>query len=98
VEGSGDTARQGWQRAHAYTCDVTNRYQVEETARRVLKEFGRVDILVNNAPNMAVPQVNAAEKVVDVVNANILSHFWVSCKFVVLFMWSSEPRDELPKL
>lgn len=29
--------------------DVTNREQVEETARKVEKEFGRLDVLVNNA-------------------------------------------------
>jgi len=82
LEGSGNTVREGWERAHAYTCDVTDRYQVAETAQRVLKDFGRVDILVNNAPNTAAPQVRAADVVVGIVSENLLSHFWVSCKFV----------------
>jgi len=86
LEGSGNTVREGWERAHAYTCDVTDRYQVAETAQRVLKDFGRVDILVNNAPNMADPQVRAPEVVVSIVRENLLSHFWVSCKFVESYL------------
>ncbi|GFG40857.1 hypothetical protein Cfor_05356 [Coptotermes formosanus] len=86
LEGTGATVRAGWERAHAYTCDVTDRHQVAETAQRVLKDFGRVDILVNNAPNTAAPKVHAPEVVVDVVNGNLLSHFWVSCKFVESYL------------
>ena len=65
---------------------MTDRYQVAETAQRVLKDFGRVDILVNNAPNMADPQVRAPEVVVSIVRENLLSHFWVSCKFVESYL------------
>lgn len=86
LEGSGNTVREGWERAHAYTCDVKDRYQVAETAQRVLKDFGRVDILVNNAPNTAGPHVRAAEVVVGIVSENLLSHFWVSCKFVESYL------------
>jgi Dehydrogenases with different specificities (related to short-chain alcohol dehydrogenases) len=86
LEGRGETVREGWERAHGYTCDVTDRYQVAEMAQRVLKDFGRVDILVNNAPNTAEPHVRAAEVVVDVVKENLLSHFWVSCKFVEFYL------------
>jgi NAD(P)-dependent dehydrogenase (short-subunit alcohol dehydrogenase family) len=55
---------------------------VAETSQRVLKDFGRVDILVNNAPNTAGPHERAAEVVVGIVSENILSHFWVSWKFL----------------
>lgn len=82
LEGSGNTVREGWEPAHAYTCDVTDRYQVAETAQRVLKDFGRVDILVNNAPNTAAPQVRAAEVVVGIVSENLLSHFWTLMAFL----------------
>jgi NAD(P)-dependent dehydrogenase (short-subunit alcohol dehydrogenase family) len=58
---------------------------VAEVARRVLTDFGRVDILVNYARNAAGPQVRAAEVFVDAVNEKLLSHFWVSCKFVQSF-------------
>src|SRR2546425_5318853 len=36
-------------RALAVTMDITSEEQIAEMARRALKEFGRCDILVNNA-------------------------------------------------
>jgi short-subunit dehydrogenase len=36
-------------RARAFVCDVSSPRSVASTARRVLKRFGRVDVLVNNA-------------------------------------------------
>lgn len=82
LESSGDTVREGWERAHAYTCDVTDRYQVAETAQRVLRDFGRVDILVNNAHNTASPHERTAEVVVGIVSENLLSHFWTLLAFL----------------
>ncbi|KAJ1369675.1 Protein dhs-3 [Parelaphostrongylus tenuis] len=35
--------------AHAYTVDLSKRDQIYETAERVKKEVGKVDILINNA-------------------------------------------------
>lgn len=36
-------------KATAYSVDVANGAQVAETSEKILKEFGRVDVLVNNA-------------------------------------------------
>lgn len=36
-------------RAIGLTCDVTDEAQVQETVRAALREFGQIDILVNNA-------------------------------------------------
>ena len=36
-------------RAAIYTCDVTDQAQVEDAVRRITSEFGRIDILINNA-------------------------------------------------
>src|SRR6058998_2446584 len=36
-------------RAAAIKCDVTDPEQVQETVRRIVAEFGSVDILINNA-------------------------------------------------
>ena len=36
-------------KATAYAVDVANSAQVAETCEKILKEFGRVDVLVNNA-------------------------------------------------
>ncbi|EHH69297.1 SDR family oxidoreductase [Gluconobacter morbifer] len=47
LTGKGQTAR-------AYTLDVTDRQQVEETVKAVQRDFGRLDVLVNNAGLMAI--------------------------------------------
>lgn len=40
-------------RAAAYKCDVADFALVEETFRRIGEDFGRIDILVNNAASPA---------------------------------------------
>lgn len=35
--------------AHPYVCDVTSPEQIANTVQRILGDFGRVDILINNA-------------------------------------------------
>src|SRR5437868_4373865 len=39
----------GGDRVLAVPCDVTDKFQVADLARRVTERFGRIDILVNNA-------------------------------------------------
>jgi NAD(P)-dependent dehydrogenase (short-subunit alcohol dehydrogenase family) len=56
---------------------VTDKNQVEQLAQHVLKDLGRVDILVNNAGMKPITHMETTE-VVDAVNENILSHYWVS--------------------
>jgi len=43
-----DLWRVGWQ-ARFYRCDVTSRKDCEETVRAIRSDFGRIDILFNNA-------------------------------------------------
>jgi 3-oxoacyl-[acyl-carrier protein] reductase len=45
---AGEIAKLGG-KATAYAVDVANSAQVAETCAKILKEFGRVDVLVNNA-------------------------------------------------
>lgn len=35
--------------AHPYICDVASLEQVQQTVQAILKDFGRVDVLINNA-------------------------------------------------
>ncbi len=35
--------------AHPYVCDVGSVEQIQQTAQRILKDLGRIDILINNA-------------------------------------------------
>ncbi|WP_225198344.1 SDR family oxidoreductase [Gluconobacter oxydans] len=45
------------QTARAYTLDVTRRSEVEETVAAVARDFGRLDVLVNNAGLMAIAPI-----------------------------------------
>lgn len=45
------------QTARAYTLDVTKRSEVEETIAAVVRDFDRLDVLVNNAGLMAIAPI-----------------------------------------
>src|SRR5262245_41576219 len=49
IEAVAEEARRFGRRAVAAPCDVTDATQLEDVARRVLTDFGRIDLLVNNA-------------------------------------------------
>jgi NAD(P)-dependent dehydrogenase (short-subunit alcohol dehydrogenase family) len=72
----------------AISCDVTKMNQVSETVKKVLSQFGKIDILINNAGAIAVhtPIEDMTEEEWDRVLAlNLKSHFFF-CKFVVPYM------------
>jgi len=49
IEAVAEEARRFGVRALAVPCDVTDPAQLEEVTRRTMEEFGRIDLLVNNA-------------------------------------------------
>jgi len=49
IEAVAEEARRFGSRALAVRCDVTDPAQLEEVTQRTLAEFGRIDLLVNNA-------------------------------------------------
>jgi 7-alpha-hydroxysteroid dehydrogenase len=49
IEATAERARSFGARALPLRCDVTDAAQLEEIARRTVAEFGRLDLLVNNA-------------------------------------------------
>ena len=49
IEAVAEEARRFGSRALAVPCDVTDPAQLEEVTRRTIAEFGRIDLLVNNA-------------------------------------------------
>jgi len=63
--------KQTGRKAELYACDVSDADEVENTAKAILKDFGRVDILVNNAGItrdnlLASLNVEAIDAVIDV--------------------------------
>ena len=49
IDAVAEAVRGAGRRALAVPCDVTDRAQLEELVARTHKEFGRIDVLVNNA-------------------------------------------------
>ena len=49
IDGVAEGIREGGSSALAVSCDVTDRAQLEGLIAATLKEFGRIDVLVNNA-------------------------------------------------
>jgi 7-alpha-hydroxysteroid dehydrogenase len=67
-------------RALAVACDVMKREQLENLVQRTLDEFGRIDVLVNNAGGSApAPALRTSERYFEsVVRFNLVSPFLLS--------------------
>ncbi|KAK5645123.1 hypothetical protein RI129_006423 [Pyrocoelia pectoralis] len=71
----------GYEKAHAYKCDVSDYAKVLEMCQKVESEVGNVTILINNA---GVSYVNflgrlcetSKAEIEQIISVNILSHFW----------------------
>ena len=64
--------------------DVSNSNEVQECVDRVLKEFGKIDILINNAAVLTHGKVDkmAVDKWNDSININISGVFYC-CKYIL---------------
>lgn len=75
-------------KAHGYRCDVTQRTEVYQTAKRVEAEHGPVDILINNAGMVSgkflleIPD----EKIEETIAVNCLALFWTTRAFLPSMM------------
>ena len=49
LEEQADIIRKHGYEAHAYSCDLSDMNDIDRLAKKVLEDFGRVDVLVNNA-------------------------------------------------
>lgn len=70
--------------AYAYTCDLSKRDVVYQTANKVKSEVGDVDILINNAGIVTGKKMldcsdALMQKTVDV---NVVAHFWTTKAFI----------------
>lgn len=65
----------------AIACDVTDRMQVEAMVERTVKEFGRLDIVINNAaeqhPQDSIEKISA-KQLERTFRTNIFSYFFIA--------------------
>jgi len=71
-------------RAYAFTCDVGDRAAVLETAQRVQRDVGAVDVLVNNAGVVSGrPLLELTDDDIErTFRVNVLAHFWTIRAFL----------------
>jgi len=73
----------GW-RCATYLCDVSRRYSIYDTAKRVLHEHGPIDILINNAgvvsgrPLLAISDAEIRQT----FDVNALAPIWMTRAFL----------------
>lgn len=76
--------------AQEITCDISKAYSTEALANKSLQQFGRIDVLVNNAAMIAslklTPFDQILEKEWDQVMAVNVKGMWLCCKAVVPIM------------
>ncbi|XP_023714665.1 epidermal retinol dehydrogenase 2 isoform X2 [Cryptotermes secundus] len=71
-------------KAYAYTCDITNRYQVIKVAERVKKEVGIVTVMINccNLPSPRILTEHPAPGVRKTLDIGVMSQFWILGAFL----------------
>ncbi|MBP1733826.1 MAG: short chain dehydrogenase [Deltaproteobacteria bacterium] len=71
----------------ALQCDVTNRQEIEEAIGSMMKRFGRIDILLNNAgTNRPCPIVDITDEVWDLVINTSLRGTFFCCRAILPIM------------
>ena len=84
---AGEIARDFGRRAIGFQADVTNPEQVEAMAAEALRQFGRIDVLINSAGiNFRGPiEALTPEQFQQVLNVNVTGT-WLACRAVVPHM------------
>lgn len=83
-------------RAFAMKCDVSKEDQVEAIIKKAVDEFGRLDVMFNNAGIMHMDDDNALnteEKIWDLTQSINVKGVWWGCKHAILAM-RKNPTDE----
>ncbi|XP_064641015.1 protein dhs-3-like [Lineus longissimus] len=67
-----------------YTCDVSDRRQINETVEKVKRHVGDVDILINNAGVVSGKLLTECsdDDIIKTMEVNIMSHFWTVKSFL----------------
>ncbi|XP_003741906.1 short-chain dehydrogenase/reductase family 16C member 6 [Galendromus occidentalis] len=87
LQAANELRRMGNNKVFSFPCDVSVESQVNAVAAKILKFFGKVDILVNNAtrcePHSASPLIQSpSESIQKTLFVNLLSHFWMTRAFL----------------
>ncbi len=79
-------------KAEIYECDVSNYGKVKETVEQIVKDFGKINIVVNNAGILIKkPFLETAEEDWDkTINVNLKGVFNV-CRFSIPFLLKNTP-------
>ena len=87
IERTAETARGFGRRALAVPCDVNDRSQLEQVVTQTMEEFGRIDVLVNNAGGaLPTPALKTSERAFEeALRFNVTSAFLLS-RFVIPHM------------
>ena len=69
---------------HAYKCNLRDRNEIHELAKRVTEEVGEVSLLVNNAGIVRGKELMDCtdEDILATFDVNSLAHFWVCPRYV----------------
>ncbi|XP_067213528.1 short-chain dehydrogenase/reductase family 16C member 6-like isoform X2 [Linepithema humile] len=76
--------KMGKDSVYAYRCDVTNREEVFKVAKKVKKEVGDVNILINNAGiGIFKTFLNYNDdEILRTINGNLIAHYWTLRAFL----------------
>ncbi len=82
AEAGGELASRG--DVASYICDISDRTSVYELAEMVSREFGTIDVLVNNAGVVkSNPFLEKPDEVIErTIKVNLLAHFWTMKAFL----------------
>jgi all-trans-retinol dehydrogenase (NAD+) len=80
----GQLRRWGYRTAVYHQCDLSDREEIQATARRVLAEQGTVDVLINNAGVVSgKPLLELSDETIQrTFNVNTLSLYWTTRAFL----------------
>lgn len=70
-----------------YSCDVSNREQVFEVAKKVKQEIGDVTVLINNAGIMPCHTFlnYTSDQIRRLFDINVLAHIWVRIEVMIVY-------------
>lgn len=76
------------QQASAYTCNLSNREEIQKSAMKVLKRQGAIDILINNAGIVSGKPLldNSDQEIEEMFNVNVLAGIYLIRAFLPTMM------------